>query len=203
MIRTTTLHLQRKGQYYGYLTEGDQESDMDKLTDKQARFCEEYVIDFNATQAAIRAGYSKKTAGQIGEQNINKPAIRTRLRELQQKASKHLEITHEDLLSQLKTWAESDITETLGLTIAELKELPVQVRRLITKAKRTTRKHRDGSTEEVVEIHFVSKEAALDMIAKHIGFYEKDNNQRKPEIDVSQLGSDVLKALLDASSGLT
>ena len=176
---------------------------MDNLTDKQARFCEEYVIDFNATQAAIRAGYSKKTAGQIGEQNINKPAIRTRLRELQQRASKHLEITHEDLLSQLKTWAESDITETLGLTTDELKQLPVQVRRLITKAKRTTREHRDGSIEEVVEIHFVSKEAALDMIAKHIGFYEKDNKQKKAEIDVSKLGSDVLKALLDASSGPT
>jgi len=40
---------------------------MAKLTTKQDRFCQEYVIDFNATQAAVRADYSKNSAGQIGE----------------------------------------------------------------------------------------------------------------------------------------
>ena len=43
-----------------------------KLTAKQQRFCDEYLIDLNATQAAIRAGYSKKTAKQIGQQNLTK-----------------------------------------------------------------------------------------------------------------------------------
>ncbi len=43
-----------------------------KLTDKQRRFCEEYCIDLNATQAAIRAGYSKDTAGVIGSENLSK-----------------------------------------------------------------------------------------------------------------------------------
>lgn len=42
------------------------------LTDKQKRFCDEYLIDLNATQAALRAGYSKKTAKQIGQQNLTK-----------------------------------------------------------------------------------------------------------------------------------
>ena len=45
---------------------------MAKLTAKQQRFCDEYLIDLNATQAAIRAGYSKKTAKQIGQQNLTK-----------------------------------------------------------------------------------------------------------------------------------
>lgn len=47
-----------------------------KLTAKQQRFCDEYLIDLNATQAAIRAGYSKKTAGAIATENLQKPIIK-------------------------------------------------------------------------------------------------------------------------------
>lgn len=46
------------------------------MTKKQKRFCEEYLIDCNATQAAIRAGYSKKTAKSIGQENLTKPDIK-------------------------------------------------------------------------------------------------------------------------------
>ena len=58
---------------------------MDKLTDKQEAFCKEYLIDFNATQAAIRAGYSEKTAYNAGWQNVNKCEIQERLTELKNK----------------------------------------------------------------------------------------------------------------------
>ena len=54
-----------------------------KLTAKQERFCYEYCIDFNATQAAIRAGYSEKTAFSIGSENLRKPLIKNRIKELQ------------------------------------------------------------------------------------------------------------------------
>lgn len=46
------------------------------MTNKQKRFCDEYLIDCNATQAAIRAGYSPKTAKQIGQENLTKPDLR-------------------------------------------------------------------------------------------------------------------------------
>lgn len=46
-----------------------------KMTAKQKRFCDEYLIDLNATQAAIRAGYSEKTARVIGAENLSKPAL--------------------------------------------------------------------------------------------------------------------------------
>lgn len=48
-----------------------------KLTAKQQRFCDEYLIDLNATQAAIRAGYSKKTAYRTGADNLMKPQIKS------------------------------------------------------------------------------------------------------------------------------
>ena len=54
-----------------------------KLTDKQRRFCEEYCIDLNATQAAIRAGYSKDTAGVIGCENLKKPNVAEYIKHLQ------------------------------------------------------------------------------------------------------------------------
>ena len=49
---------------------------MGKMTPKQKRFCDEYLIDLNATQAAIRAGYSEKTARKIGQENLTKPDIK-------------------------------------------------------------------------------------------------------------------------------
>lgn len=56
-----------------------------KLTAKQKRFCEEYVIDCNATQAAIRAGYSERTAYSIGEQNLKKLEVKNYIEELAEK----------------------------------------------------------------------------------------------------------------------
>lgn len=52
---------------------------MAKLTAKQQRFVDEYLIDLNATKAAIRAGYAKKTAYSIGEENLRKPEIKSRI----------------------------------------------------------------------------------------------------------------------------
>lgn len=49
---------------------------MAKMTPKQKLFCDEYLIDLNATQAAIRSGYSKKTARKIGQENLTKPVIK-------------------------------------------------------------------------------------------------------------------------------
>lgn len=61
-----------------------------KLTIKQKRFADEYIISGNATDAAIKAGYSKKTASVIGTENLTKPNIKSyideRLKELEQKA---------------------------------------------------------------------------------------------------------------------
>lgn len=63
-----------------------------KLTDKQEAFCREYIIDLNATQAAIRAGYSEKTAGATGHENLKKPEIEQRLAELIKERNERLSI---------------------------------------------------------------------------------------------------------------
>lgn len=175
---------------------------MGKLTDKQERFCIEYIVDLNATQAAIRAGYSEKTAQQISSSLLLKVVIQDRLYVLQQKTIDNLGITHDDLLFHLRTWAYSDITETIELSAQEIKELPIEVRRLITKYKKTTRNLGKDGVEETIELHFVSKEKALEMIAKHIGFFEVDNAQRKTEVTID-IGSLSTEELLKRAGALS
>jgi phage terminase small subunit len=60
---------------------------MAKLTSRQQAFCEEYLIDLNALQAAIRAGYSGKTAKQIGSENLSKPDVAKYIAELKAERS--------------------------------------------------------------------------------------------------------------------
>ena len=71
-----------------------------KMTPKQAAFVAEYLVDRNATQAAIRAGYSKKTAGQIGDENLKKPEIRAAIDAGLAKLSGKIEITAERVLRE-------------------------------------------------------------------------------------------------------
>lgn len=74
---------------------------MAKLTKKQELFVKEYLIDLNATQAAIRAGYSKKTAMQIGEQNLRKLVIAAAIQEAMDKRFKKIEITSDYVLTTI------------------------------------------------------------------------------------------------------
>ncbi len=72
------------------------------LTSKQARFVEEYLIDLNATQAAIRAGYSPRCAKEIGYENLIKPHIAAAIRVEQEKLSQRAQITQEAVLAGLQ-----------------------------------------------------------------------------------------------------
>jgi phage terminase small subunit len=77
-----------------------------KLTAKQQAFIKEYLIDLNSTQAAIRAGYSKKTAKEIGCENLTKPHVNEAIEEAMNKRSEKLEITAEYVLGSLKEVAD-------------------------------------------------------------------------------------------------
>lgn len=72
-----------------------------KLTAKKEKFCQEYLIDLNATQAAIRAGYSKKTARSQGQRLLTNVDIQDQISNLQKEARKSADITREEVLSTL------------------------------------------------------------------------------------------------------
>lgn len=72
----------------------------------------------------------------------------------------------------------SDITETINLTPDQVKELPLPVRKLITKYRHHKRFLKNGDLLESIELEFVSKERAVEMLSKHTGFFAKDNDQK-------------------------
>lgn len=79
---------------------------MAKLTPKQQRFVDEYLIDLNATQAAIRAGYSPKTAQQIGAENLSKPVIAEAIEQAKAERQKRTLVTQDMVIKGLLTEAE-------------------------------------------------------------------------------------------------
>ncbi|WP_337027203.1 terminase small subunit [Pantoea eucalypti] len=83
------------------------------LTDKQEMFCREYLIDLNATQAAIRAGYSEKTANRTGCENLSKPDIAQRIIDLKSSRNERVEINADYVLRRLVEIDEMDVLDIL------------------------------------------------------------------------------------------
>ncbi len=130
-------------------TKKKQSSKTQKLTIKQALFCREYLVDLNATKAAQRAGYSKKTACKIGSENLQKPDIQIRLTEL---IAKRLE----------KTEASAD---WVVQKLIEIVERSTQAVPVLNKKGTQTGKYKYDST---------GANKALELIGRHNGMW-KDN----------------------------
>jgi len=143
------------------------------LTDKQERFCQEYLIDLNGTQAAIRAGYSESSAGQIAEQNLKKLEIQERIKVLQEQIALRLEITQDWVLKRFKDISDRCMT-------AE----PVMIY-----------DHELGKLVESGEYRFDSNGAnkATEAIAKHLGFFEKDNKKEFINFNAELTKEDIKK----------
>ena len=91
---------------------------MAKLTPKQLAFVAEYLVDLNATQAAMRAGYSERTAGSIGEENLKKPEIAAAIALAQRERAKETQRTALDVLKDIQSvskeaWRDGDLKTAL------------------------------------------------------------------------------------------
>jgi phage terminase small subunit len=89
-------------------------SEPPKLTDKQRLFVHEYLIDYNATQSAIRAGYSKDTAGSIGHELLKKPEIAEALETLKTERLANAGVTAERVIAELAKLAFSDVRKVVN-----------------------------------------------------------------------------------------
>ncbi|MCI5891824.1 MAG: terminase small subunit [Clostridiales bacterium] len=89
------------------------------MTEKQKRFCDEYLVDCNATQAAIRAGYSEKTAHSIGAENLIKPELKTyideQLEKLHSEKTADAQEVMEYLTSVMRGESQSEVIVVLGV----------------------------------------------------------------------------------------
>ena len=88
-----------------------------KLTPKQEMFIREYLVDLNATQAAIRAGYSKRTAGRTGFENLKKPDIQERIQKQVEERIKNTELTAERVLAEIQKLAFSNMLDYVTVQV--------------------------------------------------------------------------------------
>nr|DAI64110.1 MAG TPA: Terminase small subunit [Caudoviricetes sp.] len=161
------------------------------LTDKQKRFCDEYLIDLNATQAAIRAGYSPKTAEQTASRLLRNVKVQEYIAKRQKELSRSTEITQERVIKELALIAFSnnadyahvvekkmqveaggalvDVLDKDGKPVMYRTVEPVLTEELTEEQKRALaviKKGRDG-----LEVKSCDKVKALELLGKHLGIF--------------------------------
>lgn len=151
---------------------------MGKLTAKQARFVEEYLIDLNATQAAIRAGYSEKTAGSVGSENLQKPDIAAAIAEAKADRSERTKITQERVLMELAKVGFMDIRSLFdGSSLKDIRDLDDGAAGAISSIEVIAKPGSpdESGSREVELVHKVrlwDKLSALEKLGKHLGMFD-------------------------------
>lgn len=145
---------------------------MAKLTPKQKAFCDEYLIDLNATQAAIRAGYSTKTARDIGSENLAKPNIRAYIDKAIAERSKRTGINQDRIIRELARIALVNANNVIDMNSATVREgASEDDTAAIASIKVKTTPFEDGEGVER-EIKFADKLKALELLGKHLGMFK-------------------------------
>jgi phage terminase small subunit len=151
------------------------EMDANGLTGKQELFCQNYCNIWDKTNAAKAAGYSHTSAHVIGSDLYQLPKIRARIKEILSSKRQEYQVNSDRLQLEIARLAFSDPTEIFeemrGRTVLmyDLKKLPARHRAAIKSVK---------MGKYGLEIQFHDKIGAMEMLAKHLGYFEKDNSQK-------------------------
>lgn len=167
------------------------------LTAKQKRFVEEYLVDLNATQAAIRAGYSQDTARSIGCENLTKPDIQDAINEAVEERSKRVEITQDMVLRELAMIAFVDIRQAFDANgnLLPIKDLPENIARAVAgidirKLKTFNGGDEDGSRKEewTHNLKLIDKKGGLELLGKHLKmFVERHSIDELAGFDIREI----------------
>lgn len=170
---------------------------MAKLTDKQRRFVDEYLIDLNATQAAIRAGYSAKTADQQGSRMLANVKIKQAVAEKQAQRSKRTGVNQDRVVLELAKVAFAKMTDIVDSN-GRIKEdaSPDDLACIESIKYKESDNEYGGSVEREVKI--ASKLKALELLGKHLGMWSDKFNvtvEKSEKLDdiISQLGGEGLE----------
>lgn len=142
---------------------------MAKLTDKQKRFVDEYLVDLNATAAARRAGYKDPN---IGRQLITKNNVSAEIQKRQEKLRGKLEITQERVLEELAAIAFANGTDFATIThnglvrLTPTDEVPEEKKKAVASIK-------EGQYGTEIKLH--DKVRALELLGKHLGVFDTNN----------------------------
>ena len=150
---------------------------MAKLTEKQKRFIAEYIVSLNATQAALKAGYSKKTAAYIGAENLRKPQLQAEIQKRIEKIHNKTEITQEKVLAEIAAIAFANgadfakIVRGNGVVFTPTDELPPDKLPAIASIEENTAGLR-------VRLH--DKARALELLCKYLGLLDGNTGKTQP-----------------------
>lgn len=179
------------------------------LSPKQQRFVEEYLIDLNATQAAIRAGYSKKTASEMGYENLNKPQILDAITHAKAERSARTEITQDMVLQELAKIGFADIRNVAAWGSTPVVDedgsmtYPVELINSAEIDDKTAAAISEVSlTAQGVKVKMIDKKGALDSIGKHLGMFTDKVDHTSSDGSMSpkapsEVSADVVSALVD------
>ena len=149
------------------------------LTSKQRQFVQEYLLDYSASAAARRAGYSKHTARVIGFENLTKPAIAAEISRVVEEKKRFADITRERVLEEMRRLAFAQTTDMVELkggwvVIKDTASLTTEQKSAISQI----RQKKDGE----IEVKFYDKQKALDSLAKYLGIFSDKNTGQNPGV---------------------
>jgi phage terminase small subunit len=157
------------------------------LTPKQQRFVAEYLVDLNATQAAIRAGYSKRTANEQGSRLLANASVRAAVEAGKARQLETADLTAIAVLEEMRRVGFSDLADAFDESgaLKPVRELPKAFRAALASVKVTKKNltSGDGKTEDIVELRLWDKPTTLANLAKHFGLL-KENVQHHGEVRI-------------------
>lgn len=153
---------------------------MARLTEKQARFVAEYLVDLNATEAAKRAGYSEKTAYSIGFENLRKPEIQEAIHEAMAVRAQRTEITQDRVLRELAAIGFSKTTDFVKID-EKGRVILTSTDALNEEQQRTVASIKEGKYGVELRIH--DKLGALHLLGQHLGMFTGKGGQQEKTLD--------------------
>ena len=144
---------------------------MAKLTAKQKKFVEEYLIDLNATQAAIRAGYSTESAKEIGCENLTKPNVKNEIDKAMAERSRRTGINQDRVLRELAKIAFVNPNDVINFRDATVKMTSEENLAAIASIKVKEMPGEYGNATER-EVKLYDKLRALDLLGRHLGMFK-------------------------------
>lgn len=162
------------------------------LTKKQKRFCEEYLIDLNATQAAIRAGYSPESARQSGADNMKNPYIRARIEKAMADRSRRTGVNADRVVMELAKIAFVNAADVIDADDATLKADAADEDLAAVQSVKVKTFGEDGVERE---IKLADKIKALELLGRHLGMFN-DRLRLDAKLDTGKLDS-ILAQLKD------
>ena len=175
------------------------------LTLKQTLFVAEYLLHFNATRAALAAGYSPKTARYIGFENLTKPHIQAALEAAIEARMERLQMSQDDVLHELAILGMSNEDNYLIDDEGNLSLKPgvhTDALRAIAGFDRTVTYTEDGSPRVHVKLRLWNKPAALTLMARHLGMlHDKIEHSGQIEGDLAGKTVEELRKIADEYRG--